>query len=95
MTSADMSRTFRLRHDRRQSNEKRRGRRVRLRYGTVGGTSVISIECPECAAEINVDSNVEQGEIVPCPECGADLEVLSVGPIVLGLAPEEGEDWGE
>ncbi len=53
------------------------------------------VECPECAAEIEVDDAVEQGEIVPCPDCGADLEVLSVGPITLGLAPEEGEDWGE
>lgn len=56
---------------------------------------MVTIECPECAGEIEVDGNVEQGEIVPCPECGADLEVLSVGPIKLGLAPEEGEDWGE
>lgn len=95
MTSVGMLKTSRLRHERRQGNEKIRSRRVRLRYETFGGTSVIAIECPECAAEINVDSNVEQGEIVPCPECGADLEVLSVGPIVLGLAPEEGEDWGE
>jgi alpha-aminoadipate carrier protein LysW len=38
---------------------------------------------------------VEQGEIVPCPDCGADLEVLSTEPLTLGLAPEEGEDWGE
>lgn len=50
--------------------------------------------CPECAAEIDV-SSVEQGEIVPCPDCGAELEVLSTGPVTLGLAPEEGEDWGE
>ena len=50
--------------------------------------------CPECEADVNVEG-VEQGEIVPCPECGADLEVLSTGPVKLGLAPEEGEDWGE
>ena len=50
--------------------------------------------CPECAAEIEL-TEVEQGEIVPCPECGAELEVLSTDPVALGLAPEEGEDWGE
>jgi alpha-aminoadipate carrier protein LysW len=50
--------------------------------------------CPECAAEVEL-ANVEKGEIVPCPECGAELEVLSTEPITLGLAPEEGEDWGE
>jgi alpha-aminoadipate carrier protein LysW len=54
----------------------------------------IMAECPECGAQVEAE-NVEQGEIVPCPECGADLEVLSVNPTTLGLAPEEGEDWGE
>ncbi len=50
--------------------------------------------CPECGADVDV-AGVEQGEIVPCPDCGSDLEVLSVSPVSLGLAPEEGEDWGE
>ncbi|MBA2520423.1 MAG: lysine biosynthesis protein LysW [Chloroflexia bacterium] len=52
------------------------------------------VACPECAAEIEL-SNVEQGEIITCPECGVELEVLSVNPPTLGLAPAEGEDWGE
>ncbi len=51
-------------------------------------------ECPECAAAIEL-SGVEVGEIVPCPECGVELEVLGTDPLLLGLAPEEGEDWGE
>ncbi len=51
-------------------------------------------ECPECGAAIEMEG-LEQGEIVPCPECGAELEVLSTAPPGLGLAPEEGEDWGE
>lgn len=55
---------------------------------------MVVASCPECAAEVDV-SKVEQGEIVQCPDCGAELEVLSVDPITLGLAPEEGEDWGE
>jgi alpha-aminoadipate/glutamate carrier protein LysW len=50
--------------------------------------------CPECGAEIELDG-VEQGEIVPCPDCGAELEVTGTDPLTLGLAPEEGEDWGE
>jgi alpha-aminoadipate carrier protein LysW len=50
--------------------------------------------CPECEAEITL-SNVLRGEIVQCPDCGADLEVTSVNPIVLELAPMEQEDWGE
>ncbi len=54
-----------------------------------------AMQCPECAGELDIDDSVEQGEIVPCPDCGSDLEVLGTNPIVLGLAPEEGEDWGE
>jgi alpha-aminoadipate/glutamate carrier protein LysW len=50
--------------------------------------------CPECGAELEV-GEVEQGEIITCTDCGVELEVLSVGPVTLGLAPEEGEDWGE
>lgn len=54
----------------------------------------MSVSCPECAAEWEL-TGVEQGEIVICPDCGVELEVLSVNPTTLGLAPEEGEDWGE
>jgi alpha-aminoadipate carrier protein LysW len=50
--------------------------------------------CPECGGDVSVE-NVEVGEIVPCDECGADLEVTQANPVVLSLAPEEGEDWGE
>ena len=50
--------------------------------------------CPECAAEFTLD-DVMEGEIVDCPECGVELEVISVEPLALELAPEEEEDWGE
>ncbi len=52
------------------------------------------VTCPECGAEFD-PGNVEVGEIIVCPECAVELEVLSVDPISVGLAPEEGEDWGE
>ncbi len=51
--------------------------------------------CPECAAEIELDDDVLEGEIVDCPDCGVELEVVSVDPLTLDLAPEEEEDWGE
>jgi alpha-aminoadipate/glutamate carrier protein LysW len=53
-----------------------------------------SAECPECFAEIDL-TDVMQNEIVQCVECGADLEVVSLSPLTLELAPEEEEDWGE
>jgi len=50
--------------------------------------------CPECAAEFELD-DVIKGEIVDCPDCGVELEVVSLDPLALELAPEEEEDWGE
>jgi alpha-aminoadipate/glutamate carrier protein LysW len=52
------------------------------------------VACPECAADVDVDG-VVVGEIVQCAECSSELEVLSVDPVTLGLAPAEEEDWGE
>lgn len=51
--------------------------------------------CLECAADLGLDESVEEGEIVVCPDCGVELEVMSVDPISLQLAPEVEEDWGE
>jgi len=53
------------------------------------------VECPECAVELSLASNLEEGEIVVCPDCGVELEVTVLEPITLQLAPEEEEDWGE
>ena len=52
-------------------------------------------ECPECVAELELSETLEEGEIVVCPDCGVELEVISVDPLVLEMAPEEAEDWGE
>jgi alpha-aminoadipate carrier protein LysW len=34
-------------------------------------------------------------ELIACPDCGAELEIISLDPIILELAPEVEEDWGE
>ena len=51
--------------------------------------------CPECGAEILLEAGTEVGEILVCPDCGVDLEVLSLDPPEVDLAPMEEEDWGE
>lgn len=61
----------------------------------VKGDMKMPAECPECGATLNLAANVEKGEIVQCPDCGAELEVVSVNPVELAVAPEEEEDWGE
>jgi alpha-aminoadipate carrier protein LysW len=54
-----------------------------------------TVECPECAAELELTEKIEEGEIVVCPDCGVELEVVSVDPLELELAPDVEEDWGE
>jgi len=50
--------------------------------------------CPECEGSLTLNAPMV-GEIVPCAYCGADLEVISLSPLTLELAPEVQEDWGE
>jgi alpha-aminoadipate/glutamate carrier protein LysW len=54
-----------------------------------------TVNCPECEAEINLDANAEVGEIIVCPDCGVDLEIVSLDPAKVEIAPMEQEDWGE
>jgi alpha-aminoadipate/glutamate carrier protein LysW len=56
--------------------------------------TTMNANCPECDAEITLDDVIE-GEIVVCSDCGVDLEVTSLEPLKLELAPMEQEDWGE
>ncbi len=52
-------------------------------------------ECLECGATVDAGDDPMVGEILACAACGVELEITQVGPIVLGLAPEIEEDWGE
>lgn len=54
-----------------------------------------TFECPECAAEIALRADTLPNEIVACPDCGAELEILSLDPLEVDLAPQVEEDWGE
>jgi alpha-aminoadipate carrier protein LysW len=55
----------------------------------------MNVTCPECAGEFSLPADTMLSEIVSCPECGAELEVVSIDPPKLALAPEVEEDWGE
>jgi alpha-aminoadipate carrier protein LysW len=54
----------------------------------------LTANCPECDAQVDLEGIV-LNEIVVCADCGADLEVVSLDPPALELAPMEEEDWGE
>ena len=53
------------------------------------------VTCPECAAGFELEPGTEVNEIVVCPDCGVELEVISLDPPTVELAPMEEEDWGE
>ena len=50
--------------------------------------------CPECSAALET-AGLELGELIVCDDCGSEIEVVGLEPLVLELAPEEEEDWGE
>ena len=51
--------------------------------------------CTECETPIEVPADAVEGEVIACDACSAELEVMSLDPIKLALAPELAEDWGE
>ena len=52
-------------------------------------------ECVVCGNILNLESDLEFGELIECNNCGTELEISSVAPVELVEAPHEGEDWGE
>jgi len=60
-----------------------------------GEKIMTTVSCPECAADITLDEGTEVNEIIVCPDCGVDLEVTSLDPATVEMAPMEEEDWGE
>ena len=53
-----------------------------------------ALECPECAQVLSARPTLA-GEILDCPGCSAELEVVSLTPLLVQLAPRVEEDWGE
>ena len=51
--------------------------------------------CPQCGAAVQIKQSVRLNEIIECPSCASELEVMSLSPVMLALAPEVEEDWGE
>ena len=54
-----------------------------------------AVKCLDCEAVVTLPEDCVIGEIVPCGECGCEMEVASLDPVVLEMAPEIEEDWGE
>ena len=52
-------------------------------------TETMIAECPECGADVPLAEDAIVHEIVVCPDCGVELEVVSLDPPAVALAPEE------
>lgn len=53
------------------------------------------INCPVCDIEVPIPEQSRLSEILECGDCRSELEILSLDPVLLALAPEVEEDWGE
>ncbi len=57
--------------------------------------AAVTSECPECAGRVRFDRSPLNGQVARCGDCGVELEVTSINPLRLEVAPEVQEDWGE
>jgi alpha-aminoadipate carrier protein LysW len=55
----------------------------------------MTTSCPECSSAIEFAQPPQSNEIVECGGCLVELEVLTVEPLALVVAPDVEEDWGE
>jgi alpha-aminoadipate carrier protein LysW len=53
------------------------------------------LNCPECTGAVTVPEFPRVSETVECGECHVELEILALDPVMVALAPEIEEDWGE
>ena len=51
--------------------------------------------CPVCKVQVTVPSAPRCSEIFECEDCRSELEIVAVAPLLLAVAPEVEEDWGE
>ena len=51
--------------------------------------------CVECDAELNVGPRARVGQHAICPNCGIELEVISVNPMEVDIAYDDGEEWDD
>jgi alpha-aminoadipate carrier protein LysW len=51
--------------------------------------------CPICETPVLVSGQSRLSEILECEDCRSELEIVALQPLMLALAPEVEEDWGE
>ena len=51
--------------------------------------------CPDCEAEVHVDTDADKGHNVTCDECGTSLEVVGLDPVELDIVDDDADDEEE
>ena len=53
--------------------------------------------CPDCEADVHVDTDSDKGDLVTCDECGTTLEVVGLDPVELDIVEDDDEDddWSD
>jgi len=60
-----------------------------------GGREVPTGTCPECDADVHVDTDADKGDVISCDDCGIQLEVVGLDPVELDIMEEEDLDDDE
>ncbi len=51
--------------------------------------------CPECEADVHVDTDADKGDVMSCEECGTELELVGLDPVELDAVEEDDLDGEE
>lgn len=51
--------------------------------------------CPECEADVYVETDADKGDTLACDECGTELEIVGLDPIELDIVEEDDEEEEE
>ncbi|HZI18040.1 MAG TPA: hypothetical protein VEY09_05530 [Pyrinomonadaceae bacterium] len=51
--------------------------------------------CPECEADVHVDTDADKGDTVSCDECGTALEIVGLDPVELDIVDDDEEDFDD
>lgn len=45
--------------------------------------------CPDCEADVHVDTDADKGDTLTCDECGSGLEVVGLDPVELDIVEDD------
>jgi alpha-aminoadipate carrier protein LysW len=45
--------------------------------------------CPECEADVYVETDADKGDTLSCDDCGTELEIVGLDPIELDIADDD------